>query len=183
MRRINCTIRNILMGTMVLILMGSCLKKGYEDLPNSSDKDLTAVSYSYRFLYNDTIQKGTPQQEIELDRVCEVVFKNSAIAIDSNGEKGFSSTISYDINSIKKTGPSGSVTRQMLFDEFKKRIQHDQLTNLWVTITVSDVAKVSPLNGAPVLGTPGDFSQDRNYRVTAANGDIQDYTLKTIKGF
>jgi len=171
------------LSALTLVMMGSCLKKGYEELPNSSDNKLTAVSYSYRFLYNDTIQKGTPMQEIELDRVCEIVFKNMAVAFDTNGQKGYTTTISYDINSVKKTGPSGSVTKQMLFDEFKKRIQKDLLTNLWVTITVSDVSVVSPLNGAPVLGKPGDFSQDRSYRVTAANGDAQDYTLKTIKGF
>ncbi|RKE57052.1 DUF5018-related domain-containing protein [Sphingobacterium detergens] len=183
MHRINHKIGRILLGALTLIAMGSCLKKGYEELPNSPDNKLTAVSYSYRFLYNDTIQKGTPMQEIELDRVCEIVFKNMAVAFDTNGQKGYTSTISYDINSVKKAGPSGSVTKQMLFDEFKKRIQKDQLANLWVTITVSDVSVVSPLNGSPVLGKPGDFSQDRMYRVTAANGDAQDYTLKTIKGF
>lgn len=37
--------------------MTSCLYHNIEELENSSNKELTNVEYSYRFLYNDTIQK------------------------------------------------------------------------------------------------------------------------------
>lgn len=161
----------------------SCLKHGYEELPNSSDKALTAVNYTYRFLYNDTIQKGNPGQEILKDRVCEVVFSKVSTPLDVDGKKGFSTVLKHSENSVMKAGPSGSVTKAALYQRFKELIAKDDLTNLWVYVTISDVAKVAPLNGAPELGKPGDFSKDNSYRVTAADGSTQDYILKTVKDF
>ncbi|WP_276481454.1 DUF5018-related domain-containing protein [Paraflavitalea pollutisoli] len=175
------------MGKLLLALaalsLTGCLKNGYEGLKNSSDKALTAVNYTYRFLYNDTIQKGTPQQEIQLDRVCEVVFSKTTTAIEVNGMKGFSTTIKHSLSSVMKAGPTGSVTTQQLYNEFVKRIQTEQLSNLWVYVTISDVAKLTPQGKAPQLGKPGDFTQDQVYRVTAADGTYQDYVLRTVKGF
>lgn len=167
----------------LLLFFNSCLKHGYEELANSSDKDLTAVTYTYRFLYNDTIQKGTPTEEILKDRVCEVVFSKNSTEIEENGIKGFSTVVKHDLNSVMKTGPTGSVTKEMLYEKFEQLIAEDQLTKLWVYVTISDAAEITPLEGAPELGKPGDFSKNHKYRVTAADGSIQDYTLKTIKGF
>lgn len=173
----------IVLTSLGVFLFSGCLKHGYEELPNSSDKELTAVNYTYRFLYNDTIQKGTPSEEILKDRVCEVVFSKKSTKIDENGVKGFSTVISHNLNSVMKSGPTGIVTKEMLYAEFKSLIEKDQLTNLWVYVTISDVAKLVPLDGAPVLGKPGDFSKDRTYKVVAADGSSQDYVLKTIKDF
>lgn len=167
----------------LIVSLSACLKSGYKELANSSSKDLTAVTYSYRFLYNDTIKKGTALEEIEKDRVCEVVFTKTSAAIQENGMKGFVTTINHNINSVMKAGPTGSVTKQMLYDEFKKRIANSLLNELWVSVTISDVAKITPQNGAPTLGTSGNFSQDRIYRVTASDGSYQDYIIRTVKGF
>ena len=49
---------NILVGCMLTASLSSCLYHGLDDLENSSDKKMTSVEYSYRFLYNDTIKKG-----------------------------------------------------------------------------------------------------------------------------
>ena len=68
---------NILVGCLLIFSMNSCLYHNLEDLENSSDKKMTNVDYSYRFLYNDTIQKGTANQEILEGRVCEVIFSKS----------------------------------------------------------------------------------------------------------
>ncbi len=167
----------------ILVSVTGCLKSGYKELTNSSAKDLTSVNYTYRFLYNDTIQKGTVKEEIQIDRVCEVVFTKVSTSIEVNGMKGFSTTITHSLSSVMKAGPTGSVTRQMLYNEFLSRIQTDQLSKLWVFVAVSDVSKVTPQGSSPVLGKQGDFSQDRVYRVTAANGSFQDYILRTVKGF
>lgn len=174
---------NILVGCLLIFSMNSCLYHNLEDMENSSDKKMTNVDYSYRFLYNDTIQKGTANQEILESRVCEVIFNKNLEAIDENGVTGFQTTITHNLNSIQKAGPSGSVTKEMLYDMFKEQIAKDGLTRLWVYVSISDAAIISPLNGAPALGAPGDFTQDRVYRVTAADGSTQDYVLKTIKAF
>lgn len=182
----NKFIKQLWLPVIALVTLASatgCMRSGYKDLIDSSNKDLSAVNYTYRFLYNDTIQKGTPKQEIQLDRVCEVIFSKNSVAITDNGVKGFTTTLTHNVNSVMKAGPTGSVTRAMLYERFKTLIQTDGLSKLWVYVTISDVAKVTPLNSAPELGKPGDFTQDRSYRVTAADGSHQDYVLKTVKGF
>lgn len=173
----------IVAGLFSILILSGCLKSGYEEVANSSEKNLSAVTYTYRFLYNDTIQKGTEKQEILKDRVCEVVFNKVSTPINENGLAGISSSLTHTESSVLKAGPSGSVTRKQLYERFKTLISTDQLSKLWVFVTVSDVAKVSPIEGAPELGKPGDFSTDRRYRVTAADGSTSDYILRTVKGF
>ena len=174
---------NILVGCMLTASLSSCLYHGLDDLENSSEKKMTSVEYSYRFLYNDTIKKGTVNEEIQEGRVCEVIFQKNIENIEENGIKGFKTTLTHNINSIQKAGPSGSVTKEMLYETFKEHIAQDGLNKLWVYVSISDAATLSPLDGAPKFGTPGDFSEDRFYRVTAADGSSQDYVLKTVKGF
>lgn len=176
-------ILNILAGCMFATSLSGCLYHDLDELENSSEKEMTSVEYSYRFLYNDTIKKGTVNEEIQEGRVCEVIFGKTTEHIEEGGIKGFKTTLTHSINSVQKAGPSGSVTKEMLYEEFKKHIAQDGLNKLWVYVSISDAAVLSPLNGAPKLGTPGDFSEDRFYRVTAADGSSQDYVLKTAKGF
>lgn len=166
-----------------LLIMTSCLKSGLEELTNSSDKQMTAVNYSYRFLYNDTIKKGTANEEILKDRVCDVIFTKNTEAIKENGVSGFKTTINHSLNSIQKAGPSGSVTKAMLYTKFKLLIAKDGITRLWVYVTIPDAATVKPVDNAPKFGTPGDFTTDRIYEVKAADGSTERYLIKTIKGF
>ncbi|WP_316753176.1 DUF5018-related domain-containing protein [Pedobacter gandavensis] len=163
--------------------MSGCLKQGLDELQNSNQKAMTSVDYTYRFLYTDTIQKGTTKQEIVPDRVCEVLFKKNVVSTKENDLDGFTTTLSYDINSVLKAGPTGSVTKAMLFAEFDKQIRKSQLSRLWVYVTVSDVATIIPIADAPKLGSPGDFSKDHVYQVKAADGSTKNYFIKTIPGF
>lgn len=166
-----------------LLMTTSCLRSGLEELANSSKKEITAVNYSYRFLYNDTIKKGTDNEEILKDRVCDVIFTKTSEAIKENGISGFKTTITHSLNSIQKAGPSGSVTKAMLYNKFKGLIAKDGITRLWVYVTISDAATVKPVENAPKLGTPGDFTPDRVYEVKAADGSTERYLIKTVKGF
>lgn len=174
---------NILAGCVLASSLSSCLYHDLEDLENSSDKEMTSVDYTYRFLYNDTIKKGTVNEEIVEGRVCEVIFSKKTEKVEENGRKGFKTTLTHNLNSIQKAGPSGSVTKEMLYETFKSKITQDGLSKLWVYVSISDAAILSPLEGAPELGKPGDFSGDRLYRVTAADGSSQEYILKTVRGF
>lgn len=168
---------------LIAVLLSSCLSMGADKLENSSDKELLSVDYSYRFFYTDTIKKGTLNEDILKDRVCEVLFKKNLKKEEIEGVTTFKTTISYDESSIMKAGPTGSVTNKMLYKKFTDLIAKDGLTNLWVYVSISDASFIKPLDGAPVLGKPGDFSQDRVYRVTAADKSQVDYKLVTIKGF
>lgn len=175
--------RTMLSLTFICFTLTGCLKSGMEELTNSSDKVLSSIDYTYRFLYTDTIQKGTAKQEIQQGRMCEVIFKKNTEKITEGGLDGFKTTISYDINSVLKAGPTGSVTKSMLYKEFEKLIKTDQLNKLWVYMTISDVATITGVQDAPKLGSEGNFSTDHIYRVKAADGSIKDYLIKTVKGF
>lgn len=179
--------RRIITASFVLFILAftqtSCLYSGLDTLQNSSDKAMNAIEYTYRFAYNDTIKKGTPQEEIQLGRICEVIFSKNVENINENGIPGFKTTISHNINSIQKAGPAGSVTKEMLYEMFKDCIQADGISKLWVYVTISDAASITALDGAPRLGSPGDFSTDRKYKVTAADGSSQIYQIKTVQGF
>jgi len=168
---------------LIIAFSSGCLKSGVEDLKNSNQNALSTVDYTYRFLYDDVIKEGTPNQENLKDRVCEVVFKKVSTPITVNGKTGFSTTISYDANSVLKAGPTGKVTKADLYAKFQTLIATDQLNKLWVYITVPDASVVTPLEDSPKLGAPADFSKDRYYRVTAADGSSKDYVIRTIKGF
>lgn len=175
---------NLLIAFVILPLtLSSCLYSGLEEMENSSDKELMSVEYTYRFLYNDTIKKGTPNQEIQEGRVCEVVFKQQSEKIEEGGLTGFKTTLTHDASSINKGGPTGSVTNGMLYDDFKKQIEKEGLRRLWVSFSISDAAILKPIGDAPKLGAPGDFSKDRTYRIEAADGSSQDYLIKTVQGF
>lgn len=176
-------IYNILAACFLLTSTTSCLHSNLDELENTSNKEMTSVEYSYRFLYNDTIKKGSVNEEIQNGRVCEVIFQKKIEKIEENDMKGFQTTLTHSLNSIQKAGPSGSVTKEMLYGMFKKEIAKDGLSRLWVYVSISDAATISPLSGSPKLGAPGDFSEVRSYRVTAADGSSQDYVLKTIKAF
>ena len=165
-------------------VVSSCLSYGAEDIIDSDKNEMTNVTYTYRFFYNDTIKKGTANEEIQNDRVCEVIFtKDDFSRIEVEGRSGFSTTISHNINCVQKTGPQGSVTKAQLYEMFKEKIAVEGLSRLVVYVSIPDAAVVAPIEGSPRFGSPGDFSKDRFYCVRAANGDKKEYIIRTIKGF
>lgn len=52
------------------------------------------------------------------------------------------------------------------------------LNNLVVYINVSTAARVTPIEGAPKLGTPADWTSPHKYKVMAANGAEKIWTVK-----
>ena len=51
------------------------------------------------------------------------------------------------------------------------------LASLVGKFNISTAAAIEPVEGSPTLGIPGDFSAPRKYRVTAANGASQVWTV------
>ena len=52
---------------------------------------------------------------------------------------------------------------------------------LWGQVTVSTAARITPIEGSAPLGTPDNWSQERKFRVTAANGKNKDWTIKIVQ--
>jgi hypothetical protein len=48
-------------------------------------------------------------------------------------------------------------------------------------VTISTAAKITPLNGSPLLGVPGDWSKTNEYRVLAADGSVKDWKIQITK--
>ena len=47
-------------------------------------------------------------------------------------------------------------------------------------VSLSTAARVTPLDGSPKLGAPGDWTSERRYSVMAANGTKKTWTVKVV---
>lgn len=128
--------------TLFVIAFSSCLKMGLDDLPTSDKADITNVKFEYRWWDEKTEQL----------RVVEFTTNNNINITDH--------TINCTINVPAET------------DNFTSEIRNKvSLTNIVCVTDISAGALIYPLDEAPALGTPGDFSgKAYKYLVTAADG-------------
>lgn len=141
---------NAILLIFLMSTVSSCLKSGLDDLETYNEAEITNLNFEYRW-WDDT---------------------NNQMAVKTlNIEK----QISKDDNLItcKLTVPaaSGSFT-----DAVRQNVS---LSNLIGYMDLSTAARIAPLNGAPKLGNPGDFSaKEFKYLVTAADGTKREWTIK-----
>ncbi len=137
------------------ILFGSCLKDGLDDVEYSNECEVTAVAFEHRW----TVQTG------EIEGVWTLHFKQMNVQYNIDKENH---TIILDIT-VPATDNSFSQTE-------KDRVT---LSSLACSFHVSRAASVAPLNGAPPLGTLGDYSSKTfTYRVTSASGIYKDWQIR-----
>ncbi len=142
-------IKFIIVGVLLsLTIFTSCLKSGLYDLPAFTDANINNIYFEYR--YQDPSSTWIDGTAIVKNVTLVVVTKN----IDASAN-----TVTV---TVEVPAASGTFTT----DERAKVA----LTNLVCTTDISTAAKIEPVNGAPLLGRPGDFSAPRNYLVTAADG-------------
>lgn len=48
-------------------------------------------------------------------------------------------------------------------------------------MTISTAARIFPIEGSPVLGTPGDWSKENKYEVMAVDGTKKIWTIKVVQ--
>ena len=138
---------------LLLFLIGivsSCLKSGLDDLEAYNAAEITKLNCEYRWWDEAKDQMAVKTLNIEKQ-------------------------ISQDDNLItcKLTVPAagGSFT-----DAVRQNVS---LSNLIAYMDLSTAARITPLNGAPKLGNPGDFSaKEFKYQVTAADGTKREWTIK-----
>lgn len=129
----------------------------WEDLPVYEDAEITKVGFYYRFAGPDKDQiTGVPV----------MVEKELSCSYDINSE---AATVDVDITVPKANGSFTETERNNV-----------SVTKLWGYVNVSTAAKVEPVESSPKLGTPGDWSSPRKYKVIAANGDAKIWTI-TVK--
>lgn len=126
----------------------------WENLPVYEGAEITKVGFYHRFAGS------------EIDPVTNepiVVEKELSCSYDINSE---TATIDVDIIVPEANGS---------FTESERN--NVSVAKLWGYVNVSTAARVEPIDGSPKLGTPGDWSSPRKYKVIAANGDTKIWTI------
>jgi hypothetical protein len=141
-------IKFIIAGVLFLSLFTSCLKAGLDELPAFTDADITNIYFEYR--YQDPTALWTDGSAI----VKYVTLVVATKTIDATNK-----TVNVTVTVPAASGAFTATERGKV-----------ALTNLVCRTNISTASKIEPLNGAPVLGTPGDFSAARTYLVTASDG-------------
>jgi len=145
---------------LIALFTTSCLKSNLEELPLFETSTITTVrQVAYRYVSSD-VSNASGQNIVKF-----VVLTNKA-TIDANAK-----TVG-----IVVTVPAASTA----FPDSERA--KCSTSNLAIIVTPSTAATIKPLNGAPELGIPGDWSKANTYRVTAADGTYSDWVI-TITAF
>ena len=139
-----------------VILTTSCLEHNLPDVTESSENTINSVNFQYRYVDTTYIAAGTENADTTIS--VKLVTLNTA------------TVYSNDTIYCTPTFPSTFPTDQKVYAT---------ITHLWGYVTIPDGATIEPIDGAPALGTAGDFSSAVSYRVTAANGDERVYVIVT----
>lgn len=129
----------------------------WEDLPAYEDAEITKVGFYYRF--------AGPETDPVTDEPI-IVEKELSCSYNINSE---AATVDIDVTVPEANGSFTETERNNV-----------SITKLWGYVNVSTAAKVEPVDGSPKLGTPGDWSSPRKYKVIAANGNTKVWTI-TVK--
>lgn len=146
---------------MVAVLVSSCMRKGLEDLPEFDLKEIQSVTkVEYRFVSeevsNASGQKIVKFVELKQDPAAVIDAENGTVKI-----------------SVVVPGTNTDFT-----EEARTKCTKD---NIVVIVGLSTAARISPLEGAPKLGVPGDWSKPNKYKVTAADGSTKEWTIEVVK--
>lgn len=141
---------------MLVLVCSSCLEGNLDDLPAFEEANITDVKFDFRY-------KDPTDVWIDGEPIVKVVTLTvSDKVIDAN-----SGTITCKVSVPAADGPFTEAIRGTV-----------ALTNLVGKFNLSTAAVIAPQDGAPTLGSPGDFSATRRYLVTAANGTKKDWTIQ-----
>ncbi|MFT3948743.1 MAG: hypothetical protein QM763_17395 [Agriterribacter sp.] len=139
---------------IAIFCLASCLKKDLPEVTNASLNNITDFNLLYKYEDVVTDNAGTPNENTRT--LIKTQQLNKTI------------TISNDSVYIQPGFPSGFPLSQ------KSKVS---LTNIWGYANIPDAAIVEPVNDAPRLGTPGDYSKPVSYDVIAANGDKKRWVI------
>lgn len=130
--------------SVLLLALTSCVSSGLDELPVYNEAEITNFNLEHRFLV--TNDNGIQH--------LEVVTLGTTVNIDAA-----TATIT-----VTPTIPAPTST----FTQNERR--NVSLKKIVAYTKLSPAAKIVPLDGASTLGIPGDFSTERRYKVTAADG-------------
>ncbi|MDR1455292.1 MAG: hypothetical protein LBJ01_06550 [Tannerella sp.] len=139
-------------------MMTSCLTAGLDDLPAFEEAEITDVRFEFR--YKDPASLGIDGEPI--DRWVNLTVSDRVISAEA-------ATVACTLQVPAADGPFTEALRGQV-----------SLSGLVGKFYLSTAAKIEPVEGAPVLGIPGDFSAPRKYKVTAADGKTSKIWTVTV---
>ena len=151
---------NILAAMLLAVISTSCLESGLEELEVYSGCDITGRDIYWRWV-SDEVHPGTGANKTKQVRL---PYYSAKTTIDK--EAG-TAHIHYSI-----VHSSLDDTQKAAFTE----------TKAVVAVSISTAATIAPLEGAPKLGVPGDWSKPNKYEITAADGTKKTWTITVACG-
>ncbi len=152
-------IKYLILSVFILTIFSSCLRYNLDELPAFSEAKITGISGEYRYLgpqtwvtgENVVINKGLGRTSMNIDTVAMTVTATFRIpdAESNSADTGWNT-------------------------EERQKVS---LSNIVCYFTISTAAKITPIEGAPVLGVPGDWNGAKKYEVKAANGTKKIWTV------
>lgn len=130
--------------SVLLLALTSCVSSGLDELPVYNEAEITNFNLEHRFL----VANANGIEHLE------VVTLGATVNIDAA-----TATIT-----ATPTIPAPTST----FTQNERR--NVSLEKIVAYTKLSPAAKIVPLEGASALGAPGDFTKERRYMVTAADG-------------
>lgn len=135
---------------ILAVISTSCLESNLEELDTYKDCDITSGEIYWRYYGDGKIPaSGEPQvKQVRLARAVQADAENNTFYIKYT-------TTALPADQVNAFTPSKVV----------------------IAVTISTAATIEPIEGAPKLGTPGDWSKPNKYVVKAANGDKKTWTI------
>ena len=135
-----------------ILLFSSCLKYGLEEVELSNECEITNVQFEHRW----AVPTGG------IDGIYTLYFQAMTVNRNSDGNR---ITLDITVPAVSNSFPQAERDKV-------------SLSSIACLFFVSNAATVLPLNGAPTLGTLGDFSgKSFTYRVTSASGEYKDWQI------
>lgn len=144
---------NMIAVLLLAVISTSCLESNLDDLDTYKGNDITGVVGVYHRYYGTEVIPGSGEH-----KVLQVTLSSSNF--QANEEAG---TCQFDFKL-----PSNFPEAQK--SEFTP-------SNIAVILSISSASICKPVEGAPTLGAPGDWSKPNKYEITAANGDKKVWTV------
>ena len=142
---------------LLAVVSTSCLKHDLEDLEVYSENDIVSVQGVYwRWIGTEVIPgSGEPQ----------VYQKQMNVRNADLNKEAATLSFKYQIPDNFPADQKSQVTASKLV----------------VILNISPAAVIEPVEGAPKLGAPGDWSKANKYKVTAADGSSKVWTVTVSK--
>ena len=144
-----------IVAVMVMALLPTaCLDANLDDIESYHGHEVTGVYGVYhRYIDEDDTIAGSGEPAVQ-----QVQLSSSNVQIDA--EAG---TVTFDV-----ALPSGLPASQV--GKVSKK-------SLVVSLNISTASVVTPVDGSPALGVPADWTKPNKYKVTAADGSSQVWTV------